>query len=378
MSPDLNAPRRPCIARLPSLARLALVTAALAAGLGALPCAMVDAQAADAAKKAKAKPAHKAATNYAHHPAAQDFIREMVERHGFVERELQKVFAHAQRQPAILEAIKPPSSPRQRSWSRYRAMFVNEGHLDAGARFASEHAQALARAEQEYGVPAEIIVAIIGIETYYGRNTGKWRIIDALSTLAFDYPPRAEYFRSELEAYLLFVREADLDVMGIRGSYAGAIGIPQFMPNSYRRWAVDFDGDGTPRLRTSPVDAIGSVANFLRQHGWVPGEPIAFAADPAGADAAALLAEGIKPQRSLAQLTAMGVAIRAPEAGAPAGTPDALAALIELETPDAPTEYRVGLQNFFTITRYNRSSFYASAVMDLAAGLRPAVRAGRP
>lgn len=375
MSPALNALR---ILHLP---RLAFLAAALAAGLGALPWAMVEAQAADAAKKAKAKPTqatHKATHTYAHHPEAQAFIREMVERHGFVERELQKVFAHAQRQPAILEAIKPPSSPRLRSWSRYRAMFVNEGHLAAGARFASEHAQALARAEQEYGVPAEIVVAIIGIETYYGRNTGKWRIIDALSTLAFDYPPRAEYFRSELEAYLLFVREADLDVMGIRGSYAGAIGIPQFMPNSYRRWAVDFDGDGTPRLRTSPVDAIGSVANFLRQHGWVPGEPIAFAADPAGADAAALLAEGIKPQRSLAQLAAMGVAIRAPEAGAPAGKPDALAALIELETPDAPAEYRVGLQNFFTITRYNRSSFYASAVMDLAAGLRSAVRAARP
>ncbi len=330
----------------------ALLAAALAAGL--LPTS--DAQAGGK---------RKAVANYARHPAAQTFIAEMVERHGFVERELQKVFALAQRQPAILEAIKPPASPRRRSWERYRALFVNEGHVAAGLRFYAEHAESLARAGREYGVPTEIIVAIIGIETYYGRNTGKWRVIDALATLAFDYPPRAEFFRSELEAYLLFTREADLDVMGLRGSYAGAIGIPQFMPGSYRRYAVDFDGDGTPKLRSSPVDAIGSVANFLKQHGWVDGEPIAFPADVAGADAAALLAEGIKPQRTLAQLAAAGVAVQAVGAN-----PDSLAALIELETPDASSEYRVGLQNFYTITRYNRSSFYASAVMDLAAALR--------
>ena len=315
-------------------------------------------------KRDKRKAAH---ATYAHHPAAQAFVREMVERHGFAGRELQRVFALAQRQPAILEAIKPPASPRQRSWTRYRTLFVNDGHLAAGVRFMAEHAATLARAQAEYGVPAEIITAIIGIETFYGRNMGKWRVIDALATLAFDYPPRAEFFRSELEAYLLFVREADLDVMGVRGSYAGAIGIPQFMPGSYRRWAVDFDGDGAPKLRSSPVDAIGSVANFLRQHGWLPGEPIAFPAAPGTADTAALLAEGIKPQRTLAQLAALGLAIEG------AGErPEAPAALIELDTPDAPSEYRAGLQNFFTITRYNRSSFYASAVMDLAAALRGA------
>jgi membrane-bound lytic murein transglycosylase B len=195
---------------------------------------------------------------------------------------------------------------------------------------------------------------------------GKWRVADALATLAFDYPPRADYFRSELEAFLLFTREAKLDPLEVRGSYAGAIGIPQFMPNSYRRWAVDFDGDGVALLRSSPVDAIGSVANFLKSHGWVAGEPIWYPASLGSADPAPLLAEGIKPTRTLEDLTAMGVSISA----TPPARPGTLGALIDLVTPDSPTEYRVGLENFYVLTRYNRSSFYASAVSDLAQALR--------
>jgi membrane-bound lytic murein transglycosylase B len=308
------------------------------------------------------------AAQYANRPDVHEFIRDMVARHGFVERELKTVFRRTTRQPEILKAIRPPVSPRQRSWQSYRTNFINDRHLAEGLRFIELHGATLARAEAEYGVPQEIIVAIIGIETFYGRNMGKWRVVDALATLAFDYPPRAEYFRSELEAYLLFTREADLDVLEVRGSYAGAIGIPQFMPGSYRRWAVDFDGDGVARLRSSPVDAIGSVANFLRSHGWVPGEPVAFPAGLGTTDPAPFLAAGIKPALTLAEFAAAGVQVRAE----PPPKPGARAALIELETPDRATEYRIGLDNFYVITRYNRSSFYASAVQDLSEALRSA------
>ena len=305
---------------------------------------------------------------YAGRPETRAFIREMVERHGFPEGDLYALFALTTRQPEILKAIRPPSSPRVRSWRNYRPIFVNERHIADGARFAAQHAEALARAEAEYGVPREIIVAIIGVETYYGRNMGKWRVMDALATLAFDYPPRADFFRSELEAFLLFTRESHLDALEVRGSYAGAIGIPQFMPSSYRRWAVDYDGDKIALLRSSPTDAIGSVGNFLKAHGWARGEPIVFHADLGKADPAPLIAEGLKPARTLGELMALGIDVHANPAPSPA-TP---AALIDLVTPDQRTEYRVGLNNFYVITRYNRSSFYAVVVNDLAESLRAA------
>ncbi len=306
---------------------------------------------------------------YASRQEVREFIREMVDRHGFGEGELHALFALTTRQPEILKAIRPPSSPRVRSWKNYRPIFVNERHIADGVRFAAQHADSLARAEAEYGVPQEIIVAIIGVETYYGRNMGKWRVIDALATLAFDYPPRADFFRSELEAFLLFTREANLDALEVRGSYAGAIGIPQFMPSSYRRWAVDYDGDKVALLRSSPTDAIGSVANFLKSHGWARGEPIVFHADLGTADPAPLIAEGLKPTRTIAELAALGIQVHSNPAPSPA-TP---AALIDLVTPDRLTEYRVGLNNFYVITRYNRSSFYAAAVFDLAQALRQAM-----
>lgn len=317
---------------------------------------------------ASAQPRSKPAEHYGHRADVDAFIAEMVDRHGFRQRELKTLFARTTRQPEILKAIRPPASPRTRSWQSYRTNFINDRHIAEGLRFFALHGEALARAEREYGVPQEIIVAIIGVETFYGRNMGSWRVVDALATLAFDYPPRAEFFRSELEAYLLFARDADLDVLGVRGSYAGAIGIPQFMPGSYRRWAVDFDGDGVARLRSSPVDAIGSVANFLKVHGWVAGEPIVYAADIGAADPAPLLAAGLKPSLTLPVFATAGIAVRAE----PAPKAGALATLVELETPDRASEFRVGLDNFYVITRYNRSTFYASAVNDLAEALRAA------
>ncbi len=315
-----------------------------------------------------AAPVQRAAEHptYANRPEVREFIRGMVEHHGFTEHELHTLFAQVRRQPEILKAIRPPVSPRTRSWANYRPIFVNDRHVAEGLRFFEQNAAALARASREYGVPPEIIVAIIGVETFYGRNMGKWRVADALATLAFDYPPRADYFRSELESFLLFAREARLDALSIRGSYAGAIGIPQFMPRSYRLFAVDFDGDGTVLLRSSPTDAIGSVANFLKMHGWVPGEPIVYPAEIGSADPEPLIAEGLKPAHTLAEFGALGIAVRAE----PAPKPGALGALIDLVTPDKPTEYRVGLDNFYVITRYNRSSFYAAAVNDLAQTIR--------
>jgi membrane-bound lytic murein transglycosylase B len=263
------------------------------------------------------------------------FIDEMVERHGFKAAELAKLFSRVRRNDAVLEAIKP-QPPAERVWQDYRANFVNEKRIDAGLAFWKKYSRALERAAREYGVPAEIIVAIIGVETYYGRNMGRFRVVDALASLAFDYPPRAAFFRSELEQYLLMSRELGLDVFAVRGSYAGAIGIPQFMPGSTRRWAVDFDRDGAIDLRGNPVDAIGSVANYLKEHGWREGEAIH------------LPGEGAAPEQV-----------------------EGKAELIDLGS-----ERRLGLHNFYVLTRYNRSHFYAAAVSDLGDALRRARRAG--
>jgi membrane-bound lytic murein transglycosylase B len=292
------------------------------------------------------------------------FIRELVERYGFVEHELRFLFSRARREPAILAAITPPKDPQARSWLEYRARFVTEARIAEGAQFRRRNAAALARAAAEQGVPEEIIVAIIGVETLYGRQMGTWRVIDALATLAFDYPPRAEFFRGELEQYLLYARDSGVDVFSVRGSYAGAIGIPQFMPGSYRRFAVDYDGDGEINLRSSPADAIGSVANFLVKHGWQRGERVTLPARVTGDAYRELLDAGLEPKTRLADLRRFGVETRS---DLPLDTP---VALIELESPGAASEYRLGLRNFFALTRYNRSVLYASAVYDLAQEIR--------
>jgi membrane-bound lytic murein transglycosylase B len=259
-----------------------------------------------------------------------------------------------------------PAPPGQRSWQTYRANFLSARRVETGAAFWRQNAKALERAASAYGVPPEIIVAIIGVETEYGRNTGSFRVLDALATLAFDYPRRAEYFRSELEQFLLLAREARADAGSFRGSYAGAIGIPQFMPGSIRRYAVDFDGNGRIDLRGSPADAIGSVANFLAQHGWLPGAPIAMPAEVTG-DRYQLAADGgVDPERTAAELREADVAF---DESVGDETPSVL---IELDSPDAPSEFLVGFQNFYVLTRYNRSSFYAAAVRELAAEIKAA------
>jgi membrane-bound lytic murein transglycosylase B len=316
---------------------------------------------------AKPPKAPKPQTPYGKREDVQEFARGLAERHGFVEKELNFLFARARREPAILAAIAPPKTAPMRSWQTYRGRFLSESRIAEGAEFWQRHAAALARAAQEHGVPEEIIVAIIGVETVYGRQMGVWRVIDALATLAFDYPPRAEFFRSELEQYLLYAREAGLDVFSIRGSYAGAIGIPQFMPGSYRRYGVDFDGDGNVNLRQSPEDAIGSVGNFLAKHGWRRGERIHLPArlvETEGLRHRPLLEAGIEPKTPLGEMKKFGVETRSDLAL------DTPVALIELENAGAPSEYRLGLRNFYVLTRYNRSSLYASAVEDLAVEIK--------
>ena len=314
------------------------------------------------AKTAASKTATNAAPAFSTSPDVQQFIVEMHEQHGFDIAHLTRQFAAIHSNATVLRAIRPAAVPeQQRSWERYRARFVNERRINNGLVFWQENAAELARAEAIYGVPAEIIAAIIGVETEYGRNMGKFSVLEALATLAFDYPPRAPFFRSELEQFLLLARENGISPLEIKGSYAGAIGIPQFMPSSQRRFAVDFDGDDRIDLRQSTSDAIGSVARYFVMNGWQTKAPVAAPARVEG-DPTPLIAAGIKPALPLKELARQGVIAT--------GDPDRPAALIDLVTPNQATEYWIGFDNFYAITRYNRSSFYAMSVFQLAEALR--------
>lgn len=292
------------------------------------------------------------------------FAHELAEREGLDEQEVMASLRRAQYQPGVIKAILPAASPTTKSWQRYRARFLESVRLQSGAAFWKDNAATLARAEAEYGIPAELIVSIIGVETIYGRNVGDYQTLSALATLAFDYPPRADLFRRELGELFVLAREQKRPVESYRGSYAGAMGLPQFLPSSVRRFAVDYDGDGRIDLLASPTDAIGSVASFLHNHGWTPGGPVAVPAKVANPQGAvALIEAGIQPKFLASELANMGVTADAPEA------PTAPAALIDLVTPGNATEYWLGYNNFYVITRYNRSSFYAMTVYQLATAL---------
>ncbi|MCX9156057.1 lytic murein transglycosylase B [Niveibacterium sp. 24ML] len=300
------------------------------------------------------------------------FAAEFSARESLDEGAILAALAEAKHLPAVIKYILPPASPTVKSWTRYRARFIDKTRINAGLAFWQEHESTLARAEEEFGVPAEIIVGIIGVETIYGRQLGNFQTLSALATLAFDYPPRAELFRRELGELFLLARDNGVPVGLYKGSYAGALGWPQFLPSSIRRYAVDYDGDGRISLESSPVDAIGSVASFLSQHGWETGGPIAVPAkvqDPQRA--IALIEAGISPAFNRQDFERLGVSPDAP------GAYDKPAALIDLVTPDAATEYWLGYQNFYVITRYNRSSFYAMTVYHLATAVKQA-RQQRP
>ena len=308
-----------------------------------------------------------AAERYADRPEAQQFIEEMQQRHGFNKDALTYIFRRAEYLPTVIRYISPPKDPGVRSWQRYRSRFIEPVRIKAGVAFWERHADTIRAASEKYGVPEEIIVGIIGVETIYGRNTGNFQAVSALATLAFDYPRRAELFRGELEALLLMAREQHRDPLDYQGSYAGALGLPQFLPSSVRNYAVDFDGDGQIDLLGSPKDAIGSVARYMQMHGWEAGGPVAVRASlDADTHLEPLLANDINPAFDAATLARHGV--RA------AGTPETAgkAAFVELVTPGQDSEYWLGYQNFYVITRYNRSSFYAMSVFQLGEAVKTA------
>lgn len=281
--------------------------------------------------------------------------------------------AKARRLSAVQRLIMPPPPGVPKNWSAYRARFIEPERIAAGLAFWREHAAVLARAETQYGVPAALIVAIVGIETYYGRITGNFRVIDALATLTFDFPSgrsdRSGFFREELEALFVWTHRESLDPTSVRGSFAGALGLPQFMPGSLLRHAVDYDGDAHIDLRGSVADAVGSVAHFLVNHGWQRGLAVQVPVQPPDDEAAlqALLAPDIEPSFSAAQLAALGVVLPAELSGPgrPFGTGPL--AFVKLENGlDRPPSTVVATRNFWVVTRYNRSSYYALAVAEFA------------
>lgn len=308
-----------------------------------------------------------ASERYADRPETQQFIEEMQQRHGFDKDALTYIFRRAEYLPSVIKYISPPKDPGVRSWQRYRSRFIEPVRIKAGVAFWDRHADTIRTASEKYGVPEEIIVGIIGVETIYGRNTGNFQAVSALATLAFDYPRRAELFRGELESLLLMAREQHRDPLDYQGSYAGALGLPQFLPSSVRNYAVDFDGDGQIDLLGSPKDAIGSVARYMQMHGWEAGGPVAVRASlDADTNLAPLLANDITPAFDAATLASHGV--RAAGGAEAAGK----AAFVELVTPGQDSEYWLGYQNFYVITRYNRSSFYAMSVFQLGEAVKAA------
>ena len=310
-----------------------------------------------------------AAADYSKHPLAAGFVDEMVQQHGFTAAEVNQLLSQAQKRQPILDAIARPAE-KSKTWKEYRPIFIVPMRVNNGVNFWNEHRSALARAEKEYGVPAEIIVSIIGVETNYGKNTGSWYVIDALSTLAFDYPPRAPFFRTELVNYLILTREQKHNPLEFKGSYAGAMGYGQFMPSSYRNFAVDFNGDGFTDIWNNPTDAIGSVANYFNKHGWQTGKAVVVPAKLTKARDTLLANESfnkvVPPSIKISEWKKAGVT---PAAKVARSSP---AIAIEFDGVNG-FEYWLGLQNFYTITRYNRSPMYAMAVYDLSLEIKQAM-----
>lgn len=309
-----------------------------------------------------------ALADYREHPQAQAFIADMVEEHNFSAEQLRGWLGQARRQDSILELIARPAE-RTRTWAEYRPIFLQPLRVERGIVFWNEHKEALARAERELGVPAEMIVAIIGVETNYGRTTGTHRVIDALSTLAFDYPPRSPFFRRELGQFFVLMREQEQNPLDFKGSYAGAMGYGQFMPSSYRHYAIDFDGDGFADIWNNPTDAIGSVANYFAEHGWQPGRPVAVrarAAEQLDESLDAVWNNIDPPQQSLAHWRELGLVPIFPLAETAKSQP------LHLEGIHGD-EYWLAFHNFYVITRYNRSHLYAMATYQLSLELKAAM-----
>lgn len=356
----------PALAWVPALA-------ASAQDASSAPRKVAGAKAKSASAKTAAKRTSTSATpTYAGRADVRAFINEMSAEHGFDANDLDRVFAQARYQPQIVAAMQRPILEPPK-WFEYAPPFLSSARVSGGVAFWREHADALARAEREFGVPPEIVVAIVGVETFYGRNTGRHRVVDALSTLAFDYPRRATFFRGELKSFLLLCRELGVPAAKPTGSFAGAIGLPQFMPGSYRNYAIDFDADGRTDLWGSADDTIGSVANFLARHDWQRGQPVLLAAtiDESRRDAVLRrLDGGITERRALDAWEFDGVT----PIDAPADLAPDPVGLLMLEQPgsEGAASYWIAANNFYVLTRYNRSRLYAAAVWHLAAAVRDA------
>jgi len=345
-------------------------------GLAAAPVA--DAAIHKPAKARKAAPKKPAIdysgefVNFGQWKDVQQFMGDLEQKHGVPIAESEKLFLELRYIDAAVQLVKPAPPGKPKNWQAYSSRFIEPKRINAGVEFWNANRDTLARAEALYGVPAEIIVGIIGVETIYGRDMGKFRVLDVLATLAFSYPltpnreARMEFFRGELEAAIVSARQTGIDPLSLTGSYAGAVGMPQFMPGNIYKLGVDFDGDGKVDLRNSPSDAIGSVANFLVAHGWKRDDP-ARLAYPATVSPERgwekYLGTGLEAQYTGADLLAAGVH---PDSDLPPG----LYGLVDLQNGSDPTEYWVGSNNFFSITKYNRSYFYAMSVVELGRAVK--------
>ena len=294
----------------------------------------------------------------------KQFIDDMVDEHQFDKKQLQQWFAKTKLQPKIIEAISRPAEKKLK-WHEYRKIFIKPSRIGKGVTFWNKHETTLNRAEKEYGVPAHIITAIIGVETRYGEYKGRYRVMDSLATLGFDYPKRSRFFKSELKHYLLLVRDENIDPFSIKGSYAGAMGIPQFISSSYRSYAIDFDDDGIRDLWNNPVDAIGSVANYFKKHGWQAGKDIVIPATASGNRYQELVERGLKPHTPLAEFAKYGVEFDSN------ADKTMIASLLEFEQV-SNKEIWLALKNFYVITRYNHSALYAMAVHQLSLEIKKA------
>lgn len=303
------------------------------------------------------------AGEYGQRDDAKAFALEMQQKYDFKQADVMAVLAQAEKKQTILEAIARPAE-KAKPWKDYRKIFITDARIEGGVEFWLANEQALKTVSEQYQVEPEMIVAIIGVETSYGKNTGSYRVIDALSTLAFDYPPRSPFFRQELQNFLLLAREQKQDPLTLTGSYAGAMGYGQFMPSSYRNYAVDATGDGFVDIWKNRSDAIASVANYFKKHGWQKGEPVLARANVSTNFDTNLIGASFKAQYTLLELAQRGVS---PVVG---GLGTTRKAVLLSQEGEYGTEYWLGFDNFYTITRYNNSSMYAMAAKQLADAIK--------
>lgn len=305
-----------------------------------------------------------ATADYKQHPQAKAFIDRMVKEHGFEAGEIQSVLAQAEKKQAILDAIARPAE-KTKPWFEYRKIFLDDNRIQQGVEFWRENAETLADVSERYGVDESIIVAIIGVETRYGRHMGSYRVIDALTTLGFDYPPRATFFRGQLEQFFILAREQKQNPLDLKGSYAGAMGFGQFIPSSYRHFARDHDGDGVADIWENKQDAIASVANYFKAHGWQSRQPVFVRAKVEGKVDESMVNSTARPDTSVVELQKKGIQ------PAEEVSKDQKVALLSYQQESGP-EYWLGFNNFYVITRYNRSQLYAMAVWQLSEAIKEA------